>query len=75
MTSTEKQNLKAMITDFTEELTDVKNLLKLIHIGMLHTDCSDKDMEDSALNIAENYLESVCEKHIRHIFESLERLS
>ena len=75
MTSTEKQNLKAMISDFAEELTDVENLLKLIHIGMIHTDCSEKEMEDSALNITEKYLESVCKRHLRYIFEILDRLS
>lgn len=75
MTDTEKKELKAMICDFAEELTDIENLLKLIHIGMIHTHCSEKDMEDSALSIMEKYLDSVCEKHLRYIFESLDHLS
>lgn len=75
MTDTEKKELKAIIYDFTEELTDIENLLKLIHIGMIHTDCSEKDMEDSALNITEKYLQFVREKHIRYIFDSLDSLS
>lgn len=74
MTDTEKKNLQATISDFADELTDIENLLQLIHIGILNTSCSEKDMEDSALRIMENYMHSVHEKYVPCILDNLDAL-
>lgn len=75
MKDTKKKYLQSAILDFADELTDIENLLKLIHLGIINSSCSERDMEDSALKITENYMKSVHDKYVPLILDSLNTLS
>jgi hypothetical protein len=75
MTDMEKMTLYTMVVDFSADLKDIENLMELIHLGIVNSTHSERDLEDSSLRILESYTKSVHEKYVPEILDSLKKLS